>query len=242
MTSALSGTKSLTKRRVVTIGGWRSLSWDGFATFSLLYTKTPILPRLTSPLPPAIWMTFCLSPPRIHCAKSLTTVLTRHLTHDNSVSTTTSRVISHDANDNASVPSITSPDLPPSPTHPPLPVFTDVLPLDNRISVPTSTQVISRTTNEGHRIPPTSLSLVLEPSRTTQPSTSPSPNSNALATPPADIAVGHTALSHTHSDDISVRPLPSPTPVLDAILPTGLLSFQAATQSDLSFVYFSNRR
>ena len=80
MTSALSGTKSLTKRRVVTIGGWRPVSCDLLATFTFLYTKTPILPRLVSPLPLMIGRAFCGTPPRIHCAKSLTTVLTRHLT------------------------------------------------------------------------------------------------------------------------------------------------------------------
>ena len=162
-------------------------------------------------------------------------------THDDSVSTTTSRVISHDANDNTSVPSITSPDPPPSPTHTPLPVFTHALPLDNQISVPTSTQVIGRTTTEGGCIPTISPSPVIEPSRTTQPLTSsPSPKLNASASPPADIAVGHSALSHAPSNDINVRSSPSPAPVLDVILPTGLLSFQVATRSDLSFVYSSN--
>ena len=162
-------------------------------------------------------------------------------THDNSVSSTTSRVISHDATDNTSVPSITSPDPPPSPTHTPLPVFTHALPLDNQISVPTSTQVIGRTTTEGGCIPTISPSPVIEPSRTTQPSTSsPSPKLNASASPPADIAVGHSALSDAPSNDINVRSSPSPAPVLDVILPTGLLSFQVATRSDLSFVYSSN--
>ena len=161
-------------------------------------------------------------------------------THDNGVSATRTRAIPHDANDTASVPSITSPHPPPSPIHAPLPAFIDAL-LDNRISVPNFTQVIGRTTTEGRHIPTTSPSPVIEPSRTTQPSvSSPSLNSNASASPPADIAVGHSTLNRTPLDDLDVRSSPSPTPVLDAILSTGLLSFQAATQSDLSFVYSSN--
>ena len=168
--------------------------------------------------------------------------LTPH-THDDSLLTTTSRVISHDANDNASVPSITSPHPhpPPPPTHPPLPVITDALPLDSRISVSTSTQVIDQTTTEGRRIPTISPSPVGEPSRTTQLlASSPSPKSNASASPPDVIADGHSALNRTPLDDLDVRSSPSPTPVVDAILSTGLLSFQAATRSDLSFVYYSN--
>ena len=161
-------------------------------------------------------------------------------THDNGVSATRTRAIPHDANDTASVPSITSPHPPPSPIHAPLPAFIDAS-LDNRISVPNFTQVIGRTTTEGRHIPTTSPSPVIEPSRTTQPSvSSPSLNSNASASPPADIAVGHSTLNRTPLDDLDVRSSPSPTPVLDAILSTGLLSFQAATQSDLSFVYSSN--
>ena len=162
-------------------------------------------------------------------------------THDDSVAATRTRDIPHDANDTAFVPSITSPDLPPSPTHAPLPVSSDAPPLDNQISVPTSTQAIGQTTTEGHRIPTVSPSPVIEPSRTTQHSAfSPSLKSNASASPPDIIAVGHTALSHARSDDINVRSSPSPAPVLDPILPTGWLSFQVATRSDLSFVYSSN--
>ena len=164
-------------------------------------------------------------------------------THDDSVSATLTHVIPHDANDAASVPSLTSPDLPPSPTHAPLPVCTDALPLDNRISVPTFTPVIGRTITKGRRIPTISPTPVLEPSRTTQHSaSSPSPKSNVSASPPDDIAVWHSALSRAPSNDLNVKLSPSPTPILDAILPTGLLSIQTATQSDLSFVYSSNCR
>ena len=162
-------------------------------------------------------------------------------THDNGIPATLTHAIPRDANDAAFVPSITSPDPPPSPTHCPLPVFTDALPLDDRISVPTSTQVIGQTTTEGHRIPTVSPSPVIEPSRTTQHSAfSPSLKSNASASPPDIIAVGHTALNQARSDDINVRSSPSPAPVLDPILPIGWLSFQVATRSDLSFVYSSN--
>ena len=166
--------------------------------------------------------------------------LTPH-THVDGVSATPARAISHDANDTASVPSITSPDLPPSPTHAPFPVVTHAPPLDTRISVPTFTQVIGQTITEGRHIPTIPPSLVIEPSRTTQPSvSSPSPKSNASASLPDDIAVAYSALSHARSDDLNVRSSPSPTPVLNAIIPTGLLSFQVATRSDLSFVYSSN--
>ena len=163
-------------------------------------------------------------------------------THDNSVSATRTRATPHDANDTASVPSITSPHPPPSPIHAPLPDFIDAS-LDNRISVPNFTQVIGRTTTEGRRIPTISPSPVTEPSRTTQPSvSSPSPKSNASASPPDDIAVEHSAFSCAQLDDLDVRRSRSPTPllVLDAILPAGLLSFQVATRPDLSFVYSSN--
>ena len=161
-------------------------------------------------------------------------------THDDGVAAILIRDIPHDPNDTASVPSITSPDPPPSPTHAPLPVFTHALPLDSQISLPTSTQVIGQTTTERRRIPTISPSPVIETSRTTQPSASgPSPNSNASASS-ADIAVGQTALSRAPSNDLNVQSSPSPVPVLDPILSTGLLSFQAATRSDLSFVYSSN--
>ena len=144
--------------------------------------------------------------------------------HDDGVSATPTHVIPHDANDAASVPSITSPNPPPSPTHTPLPVFTDALPLDNRISVPTSTQVIGQTTTEGRRIHTISPSPVIEFSRTTEPSaSSPSHKSNASAPSPDDIAVGHSALSRAPSDDLNVQLSPPHTPVLDSILPTGLL-------------------
>ena len=165
-------------------------------------------------------------------------------THDDAVSATPARAIPHEPDNTAFVPSTTSPDPVPSSTHAPLPALTYVLPLDNQISVPGSMQVIGQTTTEGHRIPTISLSLVIEPSRTTRPSmtSTPSPKSIASASPLADITVGHTAFSHAPSDYLDVRSTSFPTPILEAILPTGLLSSQAASRSDPSFVYSSNCR
>ena len=80
--------------------------------------------------------------------------------HNDGVSTTLTCAFPHDPNNTAFVSSITSPDQPPSSTHAPLPFFTDALPLDNQISVPVSTQVISQTTTEDRRIPTISLSPV----------------------------------------------------------------------------------
>ena len=156
---------------------------------------------------------------------------------DDSVSATLARTIPHDPNNTTFVPSITSPDPPPLSTHAPPPFFTDALPLDNQISVPVSTQVIGQTTTEGRRIPTNSLSPVTSCAMDIgigHSSTSGPPKSNVSASRPADIAVEHTALSRAPSNDLNVRSSPSPMPVFDAILPTGLLSFQAATRSDFT--------
>ena len=163
--------------------------------------------------------------------------LTSH-THDDGVS---ARDISHrprDHNDTVFVPSITSPDPPPLSIYAPLSVITDALPLHNQISVPVSTQVAGQMRTEGHRIPTISPGPIKEPSGTVQPSTSgTSHKSNASASQLVDIAVGHSTLSRVPSYDLNTRSSPTPahSPVLDAILPTGLLSFQAATRSDPSF-------
>ena len=152
-------------------------------------------------------------------------------THDAVISTTPALAIPHDhPNVPAFVPSISSPDQPSSSTHAPLPIGetpTHALPLDNQISVQVSTPVIDQTTTEGRHIPTTSLSPVItDPSRTTQSSvSSPSPKSNASASPPAGIAAERTAFSRTSLlGDLNGLSLPSP-PVLDAGLPTGMLSF-----------------
>ena len=77
--SVHSGTKSLTSRRMATIRRWRSLSWAGFATFFLLYTKTLIQPQPSSLLPPVMKTAFCGNLPRIQYAKTRTIMLNRHL-------------------------------------------------------------------------------------------------------------------------------------------------------------------
>ena len=153
------------------------------------------------------------------------------LTHSHSdsdlVSTTPARAILHDPNVPAFVPSLTSPDQPSSSTHAPPPVVTDARPLDSQTSVPVSTQVIDQTTTERRRISTTLLSLVAaNPSRMTQSSVSSlSSKSNPSASPPAGIAADRTAFSRTSSPgDLIVLSSPSP-PVLDAALPTGMLSF-----------------
>ena len=112
-------------------------------------------------------------------------------------------------------PSLAGPYSPSSSIHTPLPVdetFTDVLPLDYQISIPFSTRVICQTTSEGCRMPTTS-------------SPSPSPKSNASASRSADIAAGRTELSCTPLGDLTVLSSPSPPPIIDSILLTGLLLF-----------------
>src|SRR6266702_3945794 len=74
--SVLSGIKSFEKHRITTMGGWRSKSWDRFATFTFLYTKIPMLPQHDSPPPLVMKMTFCGSHPRIQCATSLDIFMT----------------------------------------------------------------------------------------------------------------------------------------------------------------------
>ena len=124
--------------------------------------------------------------------------------HEDNVSMILAHTIPHHPNIPV-VPFHTSPDPPSSSTHALLPVdetLTNTLPLDNQISVSVSTQVIGQTTTEGRHIPTISQSPVttgamhgsIDPSRTTQPSTSsPSTKSSASASPPAGIAVGRTA-------------------------------------------------
>jgi hypothetical protein len=165
-----------------------------------------------------------------HCSDS-----TPHI-HDDDVPATIARAIPHDPNHTPFVPSLPCPDPSSSSTHAPVPVNEspiDALPLDNLISVQTSTKPVGQTTTEACRIPTTSPSLVtactihtsIEPSsRTMQPSTSsPPPDSYAATSPPDDVAVGHTALSRTTSGDLNVLSSPSPMLVLDDMLPTGLL-------------------
>ena len=151
--------------------------------------------------------------------------------HEDDISMTLTRIIPHDPN----IPFLNSPDPPSSSTHAPFPAdetLTNTLPLDNQISAPVSTQVIGQTTTEGHHVPTISpvpattcaMHGSIDPSRTAQPSTSsPSPKSNASASPLAGITVGRTERGGTPLGDLKV--LSSPLPVLDGILPAGFLLF-----------------
>ena len=140
-------------------------------------------------------------------------------------------------------PSLTTPDFSPSSLYAPPSAFTNVPSLHHQLSVPVSTQVTGgQTTTEGRRIPTISPGPIVEPSRTMQPSTSSTPHkSNVSASQLADIAVGHSALSRVFSHDLNIRSSPA-TPIFDAVIPTGLLSFQAVTRSDLLFVYSRTHR
>ena len=146
---------------------------------------------------------------------------------DHGVPTTLARAISHDPNIPAFAPSLACPDPSSSSAHAPLRVdeiFADAPPLDNQISIQGSSQVIRQTTTEGHRIPTASQSPVTTcaiqdstgPSTMQTSTSSLSPKSNPSASPPAGIAVGPTERSRARSS-------PAHTPVLDTILPTGLL-------------------
>ena len=126
----------------------------------------------------------------------------------------------------ALVPSLPNPDPPSSSTHAPLPIdksLTDAPPVDN-ISLPV------QITPEYFRIPSSSRTMHLS---TSEPSTSGPPSKlNASASPPDDVAdERRTKRSRAPSDDLNVRSSPSPTPVLDATLPTGLLSLFSGRDS-----------
>jgi hypothetical protein len=158
--------------------------------------------------------------------------------HDDETPATIARAIPHDPNSTPFVPSLTCPDPSSSSTHAPLPVndsLIDVLPLDKPMSVQSSTQPVGQMMTEACRIPTTSQSLVtactmhssIDPSsRTMKPSTFGfPPDSNAAASPPDDVAIGHTALGRTPSGDLNALPSPPPMLMLNDILPTGLLLF-----------------
>ena len=148
--------------------------------------------------------------------------------HEDGISTILVHAIPHDHNNTTFVPLLTNPGPPSSSTRPPLPVdetVTDVLPLDNQISIPGLTQHIAQLTTESRNIPPTSPSLVTTYAvqhSASEPSTfGPLPKSNTSASPLDSVAVG---LSRIPSGDLSVLPSPSP-PALDPTLPTGLSLF-----------------
>ena len=155
--------------------------------------------------------------------------------YDDGVSTTLACATPHHHPNYAFVPSIASPDLPPSSTHTQIPVdetLANTLPLDNRIFVQGSSKPIVQTTTESRRLTTTPLSpvtactthrIIDHSSRTmylsaSDPSTSDPPfKSNASASPSDNIAVVRTELSRAPSDDLHVRSSPSPSmPVLDA--------------------------
>ena len=153
--------------------------------------------------------------------------LTPHV-HNDEILTTLARAIPHDHNNPAFAPSLASPG-------PPLPVdetLTDSQPLDKQVSVvQRSTQPISQMTTESRRISTASLHPITACTlhgimrlSASEPSTSgPPPRLNASDSPTDDLSVERTELSCAPSDDLNVRSSPS-TPVLDDILPTGLLS------------------
>ena len=157
--------------------------------------------------------------------------------HDDDASVITSYVDQYGHRIPAFVPSLASPYSPPSSTHAPLPVdetLTNGLPLDVQIPDPVSMQVIGQTTAEGRRIRTISPSPVtdyamhgnIDPSPASPSMSSPSLKSNASASPSADIAVGCTELSRTPLGDLHVLSSSSP-PVLEGILPAGLLLFSS---------------
>ena len=140
-----------------------------------------------------------------------------------------------DHDDISLVPSLPSPDLPSLSTDALLLVdeaLTDAPLVDNNIYLP------FQTTPDKFRVPSSPspvTSCVIRGSVDTyprsmhlsasEPSTSgPRPKFNASASPPDDVTVGRrTKLSCAPSDDPNGRSSPSPTPILDATLPTGLL-------------------
>jgi len=157
--------------------------------------------------------------------------------HDDSASTILVRTVLHD--DTALVPdSLASPDVPPSSVPAPRHVvesLTDVPPLDNNVHVPGSFHPAHRTAIENLRIHPMSPDLVtarviqgsidtstMTPLSNKEPSASTPPTPMASTSPPGAVAIQNIADRRTSLDVLDVPSLPSPTPVLDNILPTGL--------------------
>ncbi|KAH9035108.1 hypothetical protein EDB83DRAFT_2415780, partial [Lactarius deliciosus] len=157
-----------------------------------------------------------------------------------STSTTFARVLPHDHNNTALVPSFlaSSPDMPPSSTRASVRVegnSTDVPPLDNNISVLVSLRV-DKSTTESRRIPSTSLNpatihathgsidtCVRETRLATLDlsASNVSHRSKALTSPPDAVAIPRNAHRRTPSDDPDIPSSLSPTPVLDDKALTG---------------------
>ncbi|KAH9057255.1 hypothetical protein EDB87DRAFT_1686538 [Lactarius vividus] len=151
-----------------------------------------------------------------------------------STSTAFARILQHDHNNTALVPSFlaSSPDMPPSSTRASVRVegnFTDVPPLDNNISVLVSLRV-DKSTTESRCIPSASpnpatirathgsIDTCAKATRlsTLDPSASnPPTKSKALTSPPDVVAVPRNAHRRTPSDGTDIPSSPSPTPVLD---------------------------
>ena len=175
---------------------------------------------------------------------------TAHIRDDNAP-TTSMRAALHDHDNTTLVPSIVprSQDTSSACAHSPLPIdetVTDLPLLDNSISPP------AQTTPASHHIPFTSPNLVTTiaihggidaPPRTMQLSTPESsaslpPSKSKSSTSAHDVvAVEHTVVSHTAPSDLNDLSSASLAPVVDDILPTGLLlpSDSAVTRSDRAF-------
>jgi len=151
--------------------------------------------------------------------------------HDDSASTTLARSIPHD---NAAL-ALASHEAPSSSILAPLHVdesLMDVPPLDKDIG---SFHPAHHATIENLRISATSpdpvtarviqgaidTSATTIPIFTPKPSASTPPTSVSVTSPPGVVAVQHIADRRTSSDVLDVPSLPSPTPVLDDMLPTG---------------------
>ena len=77
--SVHSGIKFFAEYRTTSHRRWRSLIWDGFATFTWLYTKVTVRPQQNSP-PPLSMITSCINHPRIQYVANLAIIRTRPLT------------------------------------------------------------------------------------------------------------------------------------------------------------------
>ncbi|KAH9025192.1 hypothetical protein EDB84DRAFT_1505022 [Lactarius hengduanensis] len=153
--------------------------------------------------------------------------------HDDSTSTTPTRSALHDAAAFAPASeSLASPNAPsssvPSPHHVDH-TLTVIPPLDNDIYAPGFFHPAHHTPTENPHIPPTSQDPVTAHTSTTStplstpehPAPTLPPNSVASASTPGAVAIQNITGCRTSSDVLDVPSLPSPTPVLDNMLPTG---------------------
>ena len=149
--------------------------------------------------------------------------------HDDSASTIVARTILHDNAVLVSA-SLASLDAPSSSVHAPLHVINSLM------DVPESFHPVHQTAIENPRIAAASQDPVtarvikggIDTSARTIPLSTPEPSAStapltsiALASPPGTVAVQHIADRRISSDVLDVPSLPSPTPVLHNMLPTG---------------------